>query len=240
MFVPVGTEEYVPRRRFPVVTVALVSLNSLVFLAELLLSFMGGTEAVNRFIMLFGATPAVVVGGQQLFTLLTSTFVHSSLTHAGFNMLYLLAFGDNVEDRLGRGRFLLFYLLAGVLASLTHIASNPASTLPSVGASGAIAGVLGAYLLLFPRAKVRLFFFLGPFSRVTRVSALLYIGFWFALQFFSGVGSLGAQTAETGGVAYFAHLGGFVAGILLVLLHKRRTPKSAMAAERQQPLPEVR
>lgn len=220
MFIPVGTEEYRPRQRFPVLTVVLAALNSLVFLFEVFLLFTGGEGALNSFIATFGVVPARIIGGQSLYTLFTSMFMHGSLTHITFNMLYLLAFGDNVEDWLGRWRYLVFYLLAGLAASLAQIMSDPASPIPSVGASGAIAGVLGGYLVLFPRGRVRVFFFLGPLSHVGRILALIYIGFWFVVQFFSGVASLGVETAETGGVAYWAHIGGFVAGMALMLLFR--------------------
>lgn len=225
MIVPVGTEELTPRRRFPVVTVSLVALNALVFTVELLLLLLGGEEAMRLFITLFGVIPAAVTGGQSLLlpfflTPFTSMFVHGSLTHFGFNMLFLWAFGDNVEDRLGRWRFLAFYLLAGFLADAAHILSAPASPVPTVGASGAIAGVLAAYLVLFPRGKVKVLFLLGPLTHIGRISALLFIGFWFASQFFSGVASLGVTTAETEGVAYWAHVGGFVAGAVASLLYR--------------------
>lgn len=220
MFVPIGTEELKPRRRFPVVTATLVAINSLVFLFEVFLLLSGGEQALNTFITAFGVIPAAVTSGQSLLlpfflTPFTSMFVHGSLTHIGFNMLYLLAFGDNVEDRLGRWRFLIFYLLAGLLATIAHILSDPASQVPTVGASGAIAGILAGYILLFPKGRVRVFFFLGPFSRTTRISALIYVGFWFVTQFFSGIATLGVTTAETEGVAYWAHIGGFAAGLVM-------------------------
>ncbi|MDD2694516.1 MAG: rhomboid family intramembrane serine protease [Anaerolineales bacterium] len=220
MFVPIGTEELKPRRRFPVVTATLVAINSLVFLFEVFLLLSGGEQALNTFITAFGVIPAAVTSGQSLLLLFfltpfTSMFVHGSLTHIGFNMLYLLAFGDNVEDRLGRWRFLIFYLLAGLLATIAHILSDPASQVPTVGASGAIAGILAGYILLFPKGRVRVFFFLGPFSRTTRISALIYVGFWFVTQFFSGIATLGVTTAETEGVAYWAHIGGFAAGLAM-------------------------
>ena len=220
MFIPVGTEEVVPRQKFPIVTITIVVINSLVFLFELFLLFMGGEQALNEFIMTFGVVPAEITSGQGLHTVLTAMFVHGSLTHIGFNMLYLLAFGDNIEDRLGHWRFLGFYLLAGLMATIAQIAVDPTSMIPSVGASGAIAGVLAGYILLFPKGRVRVFFFLGPLSRTTRVSALLYIGIWFITQFFSGIGSLGVATSETGGVAYWAHIGGFIAGLVLAFLFK--------------------
>lgn len=225
MFVPIGTEEEkMPRRRFPVVTVTLVAMNSIVFLLEMILLLLGGDGALNMFIAAFGIIPAAVTGGESFLipfflTPLTSMFVHASWTHFGFNMIYLLTFGDNVEDRLGRGRFLLFYLLSGLAAALVQIAIDPASQVPTIGASGAIAGVLSGYILLFPKGVVRMFLFLGPLTRIKRLPALLFIGFWFITQFFNGVGSLGVATAETGGVAYWAHIGGFVAGFGLAWLY---------------------
>jgi len=226
MFVPVGTEEFAPRQRFPLVTVTLVTLNVLVFLLEMFILLMGGEEALGAFMAAFGVVPAALASGQSVLipfflTPFTSMFVHGSLTHIGFNMLFLIAFGDNVEDRLGRGRFVLFYLLSGLIAVLAQVAVDPVSMSPTIGASGAIAGVLAGYLVLFPRGRVRVFFFLGPLSRVTRISASLYIAFWFVTQFFNGIASLGIATAETTGVAYWAHIGGFVSGLVFGWLFKR-------------------
>ena len=240
MFFPVGTQESTPRRGFPVVTTVLVALNSLVFLLELFLLFTGGEQALNTFISAFGLVPDLFTSGQSLLipfwvTPFTSMFVHSSLTHIGFNMFYLLAFGDNVEDRLGRGRYLAFYVLSGLLAALAHVIIDPTSPIPTVGASGAIAGVLAGYLLLFPRGKVRVFFFLGPLSHTTRLSAFLFVGVWFVTQFFNGVASLGVATAETAGVAYWAHIGGFAGGLVLTFLFKlflgRRPAEPAVASQ---------
>lgn len=225
MFIPIGTEEATKRHTFPIITVVIVVLNSLVFLFELFLLFMGGDRALAVFIRNFGVVPASITSGQSIYTLVTAMFVHGSLTHVGFNMLYLLAFGDNIEDRLGHWRYLIFYLLTGLLASLVQVAFNPGSQVPSVGASGAIAGVLGSYLLLFPKSRVRVFFFLGPLSHTTRISAMFYVGFWFVTQFFSGLLSLGVATAETGGVAYGAHIGGFIAGLGMAFVFKLFTPK---------------
>lgn len=237
MFVPIGTEERTPRRRRPFVTWTLVVINSLVFLFEAFLLFAGGERALNTFIIATGVTPAAVTSGQSIvipfyLTLFTALFVHGSLTHIAFNMLYLIAFGDNVEDRLGHGRYLLFYLLTGLAATFAQIAVDPASQVPTVGASGAIAGVLAGYVLLFPKGKVRMFLFLGPFTRITRVPALAYIGIWFVTQFFNGVGSLGVATAETSGVAYWAHIGGFVAGLALAIIFRRGVirPQTLQAA----------
>lgn len=221
MFVPIGTEEKVPRQRFPVVTVILVALNSLVFLVEAYILLTEGERALSGFITSFGVVPATVASGRRLYTLFTSMFVHGSLTHVAFNMVYLLGFGDNVEDRLGRWRYVIFYLLAGLLAAFAQIATDPASQVPTVGASGAIAGILSGYILFFPRGVVRMFLFLGPWTRIRRVPALMYVAFWFITQFFNGVLSLGVVTAETGGVAYWAHIGGFGAGLVLAWLYKQ-------------------
>ncbi|MBI2907204.1 MAG: rhomboid family intramembrane serine protease [Chloroflexi bacterium] len=226
MFIPIGTQEPTPLRRFPLVTTFLVVANVIVFLFEMYLLFDGGEAALDAFVTAFGVVPAAVVAGREILippylTLFTSMFVHGGIAHIAFNMLYLRVFGDNVEDRLGPGRYLVFYLLAGLIAAFAQIAVDPGSAVPSVGASGAIAGVLSAYVLLFPRGIVRMFIFLGPFSRIARLPALLYIGFWFFTQFLSGIGSLGVATAETDGIAYWAHIGGFVGGLALAWLFRR-------------------
>jgi membrane associated rhomboid family serine protease len=150
-------------------------------------------------------------------TVLWAMFMHGGWSHIGGNMLYLWIFGDNVEDRMGHARFLAFYLLCGVLASAAHIFFGPSSVIPSLGASGAIAGVLGAYLVLFPRQGVRVL----TYGRVAEMPALVVIGLWGVLQFLNGFGSL-ATVGESGGVAYMAHVGGFVAGLLLVSLFRRK------------------
>jgi membrane associated rhomboid family serine protease len=151
----------------------------------------------------------------------TSMFMHAGLAHVGGNMLYLWIFGDNVEDSMGSGRYFLFYLVGGVVASLTHVITNPGSQIPTVGASGAIAAVLGAYLVLYPQSKVLTIIPLGFFIRMTMLPAGIVLGLWFVLQFFSGVLSLGGP--DVGGVAFWAHIGGFVAGMVMAkLLSKRR------------------
>jgi membrane associated rhomboid family serine protease len=150
-------------------------------------------------------------------TMFTSMFIHGDWLHFLFNMLFLWVFGDNVEDRFGHFRYLLFYLAAGVAAAWIQIAVDTTSTIPTIGASGAIAGALGAYLLLFPYSRVTtavIFFFIA----VVRIPAFILLGFWFVIQFFGGVGSLGLQ--GQGGVAYWAHIGGFLAGLIVVVLYK--------------------
>jgi len=210
----------IPTRRFPVVTVAIIILNVLVFLLELLLQAGG---SLGEFFMNWGVVPYELTqqfGLHALVTLFTSLFVHGGFMHILGNMLYLWIFGNNVEDLMGRWKFTIFYLLCGVLAGLAQVAAGPRSEIPAIGASGAIAGVLGAYLVLFPRARVATLVFLGIFVRIANLPAVLVLGFWFVLQLLNGV--LSVATFESGGVAWFAHIGGFVAGMLLVWLFARR------------------
>jgi len=207
-----------PRRTFPFVTYILVALNVLAFLWELSL---GPRLEPALFNIAFIPARYWLPGNWvfDLLTIVTSMFLHGSLLHIGSNMLYLWIFGDNVEDRLGHGRYLLFYLLCGFLATFAHAAFSPASRLPAIGASGAIAGVLGAYLILWPHARVMTLIPIFFFITVRELPAVILLGLWFVLQLFSGVGSLGVRDAQDmGGVAYFAHIGGFVAGIALIAL----------------------
>ncbi|MBS0171086.1 MAG: rhomboid family intramembrane serine protease [Nitrospira sp.] len=210
-----------PTERTPVVTVAFIVACSLVFLYQSSLSPSGGELFVYR----FGAIPSIVFGQSALppevaalppfATILTSMFLHGSWMHLIGNMLYLWVFGNNIEDIMGHGRFVVFYVTCGILAALSHALTDPGSTVPMVGASGAISGVLGAYLLLFPHARVLL---IAPVVGTTYVPAGLVLGFWFVMQVLSGGTSLGSQG---GGVAFFAHIGGFIAGMLLIGLFKR-------------------
>jgi membrane associated rhomboid family serine protease len=216
-------------RTAPVVTVALIVVNVMVFFHEIALG-----QYIERFVYAYGLIPRRFVywpGGpfdpMRFLPLFTSMFWHGGWLHLIGNMLYLWIFGDNVEDRLGHFRFLLFYVAAGAAAGLTHVALSPASVLPTVGASGAIAGVLGAYLVTFPRSRVLTFvpiFFLPWF---VEIPALVYLIFWFLMQLLEGFGSLGAPV-ETGGVAVWAHIGGFVAGVVLIKLlqPERRRPRA--------------
>ncbi|MEW6601185.1 MAG: rhomboid family intramembrane serine protease [Nitrospirota bacterium] len=155
-------------------------------------------------------------------TVFTSMFMHGGLLHIGFNMLYLWIFGNNIEDRLGAIRFIIFYLLSGVVAAYAHALTNSGSTVPMIGASGAVSGILGAYILLFPHARVHTLFFFIFFVQVIRLPAMIVIGFWIVIQFVNGLVSHG--TGAHGGIAWFAHIGGFVFGILMIkfFLKKRR------------------
>lgn len=203
-----------PTHITPVVTYLLIGLNVIVYIFQYLLG-----SADPEMVYAFAMIPDQVTGGTNLtawLTIFTSMFMHGGLAHIGGNMLYLWIFGDNVEDAMGHGRYLAFYLLGGVIASLAHILTNPNSQVPTVGASGAIAAVLGAYLILYPRSRVVTLIPLGYFIRLTMVPAAIVLGLWFVLQLFQGVLSLGGP--DVGGVAFWAHIGGFVVGVVLAKL----------------------
>lgn len=205
--IPIGDDNS-GRRLTPIVTYGLLALNILFFLVEL-----SGGEA---FIMQWAYRPAEFLAdpGGEFLTLFTSMFMHAGWVHLIGNMVYLWIFGDNVEDRLGHAPFLAFYILSGLGASALQTVFSMNSDIPNVGASGAIAGVLGAYLLMFPRQRVHVL--LG--RMIVPMSALIVIGFWFVLQLFSGFSSITASSQAEGGVAYMAHVGGFITGALLSFL----------------------
>jgi membrane associated rhomboid family serine protease len=213
---PIGDDNS-GRRIVPLVTYALIVLNVLFFLVE-----MAGGDA---FIMKWAFVPSRFLANPvaDFPMLFTSMFMHAGWVHLGGNMLYLWIFGDNVEDRFGHLKFLVFYLLCGLAATFAQMAFNPESGIPNLGASGAIAGVLGAYILMFPQGAVRVM----QGQRVIQVPALIMIGFWIVLQLLSGFGSLGA--ADTGGVAYMAHIGGFAAGLVLAFLFRGNTTQRRLA-----------
>lgn len=214
---PVGDQEV--RGAGPgVVTWVLIIINVLVFLFEATLSRSG----LESFVREFGVVPAQIMGGEGLWTLLTSMFLHGGWLHLIGNMLFLWVFGDNIEAVLGHIGYLVFYLAGGLAASAVHIVFNLGSSVPSVGASGAIAAVLGAYVVMFPQSRVKVLLFLGYFMRVTRVTALMFLGLWAIMQFFNGIASLGAATAQTAGVAYWAHIGGFVFGLVVGFLFRKQ------------------
>ena len=203
---PIGDDNS-GRRTFPLVTYALIALNVLFFFIEM----SGGDAFIKRWAFVPSRFVADPFGG--FLTLFTSMFMHAGWLHLGGNMLYLWIFGDNVEDRFGHIKFTIFYLLCGIAATFAQLAFGPGSNLPNLGASGAVAGVLGAYILLFPQGRVRVL----QGQQVIQVPALIVIGLWIVLQLFSGIGSI-ASTAQTGGVAYMAHIGGFVTGFGLTFL----------------------
>jgi membrane associated rhomboid family serine protease len=220
-----------PTRRTPIVTLALIGACFIAFAYELGVLASNGEAGLDRFFLDYGVVPAELTrslaNGAWLslpvLAVLTSLFLHGGWLHLLGNMLYLWIFGNNVEDRLGRPLFLGFYLLGGVVAGLAQVAISPDSTVPLIGASGAIAATLGAYLVLFPRARILSLVFLGFFYQLIEVPALLVLGFWFVLQLIDGVASLGATNAQ-GGVAFFAHIGGFVAGALVAAVIRGRGP----------------
>lgn len=224
---PIG-DQRIRGARLPIVTILLLVANVVVFIYEATLS----QPELQGFIETWGAVPAEIVNGRGYYTLISSMFVHGGWFHVGSNMLFLWVFGDNIEALLGRIGYLLFYLLGGIAASAAQVLSNPASTVPSVGASGAVAAILGAYVLAFPQAYVRVLLLLGIFITTTRVTAILFVGVWALTQFLNGIAALGVQTAETGGVAYWAHIGGFVFGVLAGLVFRGRAEGLALERRR--------
>lgn len=214
--------DQIPTRKVPVINYLLIGLNILIFLIQWLTP-----SAEGNFMYTFAVVPAQLIAqpnAGNIAHIFTSMFMHGGWLHLGGNMLYLWIFGDNVEDSMGHAKYLLFYLVGGVVASLAHIYTNPTSNLPMVGASGAIAAVLGAYLVLYPSSKVLTIIPLGFFLRLTAIPASIVLGLWFVLQLFNGVTSLGA--ADVAGVAFWAHIGGFVAGAALArLFASRRRPE---------------
>lgn len=223
----------IPSRSYPIITTVLIVLNVLVFLYEVML---GPTE-LEAFFQTYAVVPARYFSTgyvdwwghvhryeaeDLVLPIFLAMFLHGGWLHLGGNMLYLWIFGDNVEDRMGHARFLVFYLLCGVVATAAHILANSDSQVPSLGASGAIGGVLGAYFMLFPRARIVTLVPIWIFLQFIEIPAFFFLGFWFLQQFFYGALTLGVESAQTGGVAWWAHIGGFLAGVLLVGLFKRR------------------
>jgi membrane associated rhomboid family serine protease len=242
MIIPLRAE--VPTRSVPFVTVTLIGLNLLAFLYQLSLGFEtrgAGEGAAEALVSEFGATPCRLTGSCQVVartledfpppwvTVVTSMFLHGNLIHVGGNMLYLWIFAGGVEDTLGHARFLVFYLASGAAGALGQVLAGPTSAIPMIGASGAVSGVLGAYLLLFPYATILMVWMFGFFVRFVHVPAILVLGFWIVVQLLAGYITFSAQSpgrGESGGVAWFAHVAGFLAGMLLLfLLRPRRNPR---------------
>jgi len=205
--------DVIPSRTTPFVTIGIIAVNALAFWFELSL----GGSSLQRFLREYGIVPAEFAWP----TLFSSMFLHGGWLHAIGNMWYLWIFGDNVEDRVGHGRFIVFYLLCGILAAVGQIVMEPASTLPTIGASGAIAGVMGAYFVLFPRSRILTLIPLFVFIEIVEVPAILFLGIWFVLQFISGVGTLGRADALSSGIAFWAHIAGFAAGAVLIFALRR-------------------
>ena len=206
--------DIIPSRTTPVVTISLIAVNVLVFIYELSLG-----RDVDAFTLYYGLVPAAF----SWVTVFTSMFLHGGFMHVAGNMLYLWIFGDNVEDRMGHGRFLVFYLLCGVAAALAQTITGPDSVVPMVGASGAIAGVMGAYFVLYPRSRIVTLIPIFFFFQVVEVPAILFLGIWFVMQFLSGIGSIvnSIPGGAMGGIAFWAHIAGFVAGISGVIVFRR-------------------
>ncbi len=215
MLIPLKDEN--PTRRFAWVNVTLIVANVAVFIYEL-------TQGanLNSFLIYWGFRPSSLLASPLfgITRIFTSMFLHAGFLHIGGNMLYLFIFGDNVEDILGHWRYLVFYLVSGIVASAAHILSSPSSVVPTVGASGAIAGVLGAYFVNFPRSRVLALIPIGFFLPMVEVPSIVFLFLWFITNLFSGVASLGIQAQ--GGVAWWAHIGGFVSGMVLSVLWRRR------------------
>ena len=207
----------IPSNRIPYVNYALIAINILVFLWQIQVG-----QSNPRWVYEFSLIPFQVTSNvtpDDFLHIFTSMFLHGGLAHIGGNMLYLWIFGDNIEEAMGHGRYLFFYLLGGLVASIAHILSSPFSRIPTVGASGAISAVLGAYLILFPKARVLTLVYLGYFIRLTMVPAIIVLGFWFLLQVFQGVLTMGRP--DIGGIAFWAHIGGFLTGLFLARLLAR-------------------
>jgi membrane associated rhomboid family serine protease len=219
LFIPLKDDN--PTLTFPVVTLGLILANAWVFYHQISLDVVES----QRFVFDWGAIPYQIMTGQTLygpspvpvyFTPISSMFLHGGFLHIFGNMLYLWIFGNNIEDTLGHLRFFFFYLVCGLCAALTQVLSNPNSTVPMIGASGAVAGILGAYLLFFPGARVLTLFFIIIFIKFIRLPAIIVLGFWFFLQL------LGVMGGAISNVAFFAHIGGFIAGLLLVKVFQPR------------------
>ena len=219
-------KDTIPSERYPIVTVLLILANISAFFYEISLG-----RHLPQFVKFAGVVPARFLDSQlhvsqgllgRYFPIFTSLFLHGGWVHLLGNMLYLWVFADNIEGRLGHFKFPIFYLLCGFGASLAHIFANPTSTVPSIGASGAIAGILGAYFILYPKSTVITLVPIFFFFQIVELPAFIFLGVWFLMQFFSGMLTLGLGTAQTAGIAWWAHIGGFLSGIFFILLLKGR------------------
>ena len=207
--------DVIPSRTFPGVTIAIIVLNALGFLYEIGLT----DPELKQFVVTWGVVPAQF----NLVCAFTSMFLHGGWMHIIGNMLFLWIFGDNVEDRMGHGRFVVFYLLSGLIAAMAHVWSDPTSVVPTIGASGAVAGVMGAYFVLYPHSRILTLIPIFFFIQIVEIPAVVFLGLWFLLQLVSGVGSalLPAGSGMTGGIAFWAHVAGFAAGAVLILAFRR-------------------
>jgi membrane associated rhomboid family serine protease len=200
--------------RFPIITALIIGINVVTFFLEIING--------ETFIIRWSFIPSEIASGKNLITILTAMFIHGGWLHILGNMIYLWAFGPEIEDILGRLRYIVFYLSGGIVASVAQVVINPGSTVPSLGASGAIAAVMGAFLITFPHDRIRTIIFLGWFVTIPLIPAIFLVGFWFLIQLFSEVGTLIHRKGGGGGIAYMAHVGGFVFGMAFARLFKFR------------------
>jgi membrane associated rhomboid family serine protease len=219
--IPLGDADRRPVR-FPLVTIGIIVANILMFLVELA----GGDAFINQWALI----PAEIVTGRDLVTILTAMFMHAGWLHIIGNMVFFWVFGPEIEDVMGPVRYLIFYLLGGLMATTAQILAAPRSTVPNLGASGAIAAVMGVFLITYPRDRIRTILLFGWFSRITFIPAIVLVGIWFLTQVFSQIGTL-AQT-QTGSVAYMAHIGGFVFGLILGRLFESRRRRAEQGLDR--------
>ena len=218
--IPLGDVDRRPLR-FPLITALIIGANALVFLLELA----GGDAFINR----WSLVPADIMAGRNWITILTSMFMHAGLVHILGNMVFFWVFGPEIEDVMGTVRYLVFYLLGGLAATFAQVAIDPSSTVPNLGASGAIAAVMGAFLITYPRDRIRTVLLFGWFARVTFVPAIFLVGMWFLTQVFSQVGAM--VEVQTGGVAYMAHIGGFLFGMVFARLFETRERRAEEGLE---------
>lgn len=218
MVFPIGDDQVVGGAK-PIFSYSFIAINILVFLIQMSFQMTGGEAWLREFFTTYGALPIEITRGQDLHTLFTSIFIHGGWMHLIGNMLFLWVFADNIESSIGNVNFLLFYLLGGLAASLTHIYLDPNSTIPGIGASGAISACLGAYLILYPKSKIKMIvlFLFTSF----KIPAVIFLVFWIGQQLLTGIGSLSVETSATQGVAWWAHIGGFVFGLLAGILIRK-------------------
>lgn len=219
------------RRTLPVVTWALIAINVIVYAYQAFLSPADHAAFLDQ----WATVPSEIMDGKAFYTLLTCAFLHGSWFHLGSNMLFLWIFGDNVEDVFGHVKYVIFYIACAVGASMAQVLVSQSSDIPLVGASGAVSGLLAAYIVLFPNGKIRTLLTLGVFVTLTMLPAWMMIGYWFLLQVISGVLSLNQVGGESGGVAFFAHIGGFVVGLALVMLFRDRDRVVGQRSARNEP-----
>lgn len=217
--IPLGDASRRPMRR-PVVTALIIALNVFVFIQELLYG--------DAFVAQWSAIPTQITSGHSLITLFTAMFMHAGWMHIIGNMVFLWAFGPEIEDTMGRGRYLAFYLLGGLVAMLAQVLANPSSTIPNLGASGAIAAVMGAFIVTYPRDRIKAILFIFFFFRTTFIPASLLIGFWFLIQL---VNAGAVAHVQTGGVAYLAHIGGFLFGVVAARVFEDKRRLALLASE---------